>query len=130
MQVVSGPVGARVIHVEASPAACVDAEMEAFLAWFEAPSNLAPLVHAAIAHLRFVTIHPFSDGNGRIGRAIADLGLARATTGCAVRVSLSRQIRKERFEKKIIFASDGKARKTSSRLSDAGGGLIGSMLTV
>jgi len=98
MQVVSGPVNARVVHFEAPAASHVDLEMQAFLQWFEAPSALPPLVHAAVAHLRFLTIHPFSDGNGRIARAIVDLRLARAQPRIASYVSLSRQIRKERAE--------------------------------
>jgi Fic family protein len=98
MQVVSGPVQARVLHFEAPPASRVDEEMRSFLEWFEAPSSLPPLVHAAVAHLRFLTIHPFSDGNGRVARAIADLRLARAQPRIAPYVSLSRQIRKERAE--------------------------------
>ena len=98
MQVVSGPVSNRVVHFEAPPAEHVDAEMGAFLNWFEAGSDLPPLVHAAIAHLRFLTIHPFADGNGRIARAIADLRIARSHERIASFVSLSRQIRKERAE--------------------------------
>jgi Fic family protein len=101
MRVVSGQLGARVVHFEAPPAPRVNDEMRAFLRWFEAPAaakrrSLPPLARAALAHLRFLTIHPFADGNGRIGRAIADLVLARADQQVAPYVSLSRQIRKER----------------------------------
>jgi len=96
MQVVSGPVSARVIHFEAPPAVRVPAEMAAFIDWCEAPSDSPPLVRAALAHLSFETIHPFADGNGRIGRALADLMLARGNTAIAPYVSLSRQIRADR----------------------------------
>lgn len=101
MRVVSGPVGARAVHFEAPPAARVEAEMRAFLRWFEASPAakrraFPPLVPAALAHLRFLAIHPFADGNGRVGRAIADLVLARADPHVAPYVSLSRQIQKER----------------------------------
>jgi Fic family protein len=96
MQVVSGPVTARVVHFQAPPAVRVETEMNAFLGWFEQRSTLAPAVHAAVAHLRFLTIHPFSDGNGRIGRAIADLDIARDPKHVAPYVSLSRQIREDR----------------------------------
>ncbi|MBV9080097.1 MAG: Fic family protein, partial [Elusimicrobia bacterium] len=101
MRVVSGPVSARAVHFEAPPAARVKEEMRAFLRWFEAPPAanrraVPPLVRAALAHLRFLTIHPFADGNGRIGRAIADLVLARADSHVAPYISLSRRIRKER----------------------------------
>jgi len=98
MRVVSGPVTARVTHFEAPPAALVDTEMERFLDWFESPNDLPALVHAAVAHLRFLTVHPFSDGNGRIGRAIADLRLTRTAGETARFISLSREIRKERRE--------------------------------
>jgi Fic family protein len=73
--------------------------MHRFLEWFAAPGPAPmqrPLVHAAVSHLWFVTIHPYGDGNGRIGRAIADLALARHDPEIAQSVSLSRQIRSER----------------------------------
>jgi Fic family protein len=103
MQVVSGPVNARVIHFEAPPASRVAQEMKVFLQWFEEPRTspsrrLPALVVAALAHLHFLTIHPFSDGNGRIGRAVADLVVARSEKLVSPYVSLSRQIRKERTE--------------------------------
>jgi Fic family protein len=98
MQVVSGPPGARIIHFEAPPAARVGSEMNAYVAWIEstAAAALPPVALAAIAHFRFLTIHPFADGNGRIGRAIADLVLTRAQPDAAQYVSLSRQILTER----------------------------------
>jgi Fic family protein len=87
------------IHFEAPPGPSVHGEMNRFLKWFDSPSPAPmqrPLIHAAVAHLWFVTIHPYGDGNGRIGRAIADLALARHDPNIAESVSLSRQIRTER----------------------------------
>jgi Fic family protein len=87
------------IHFEAPPGPRVDGEMNQFLTWFGSPGPAPmqrPLIYAAIAHLRFLTIHPYGDGNGRIGRAIADLALARHDAEIAEYVSLSRQIRTER----------------------------------
>jgi len=82
MQIVSGPLYAPKVHFEAPPSVAVPAEMKAFLGWFErtAPGGETPLpalLRAGLAHLRFETIHPFEDGNGRIGRAIAELALAQ-----------------------------------------------------
>ena len=74
MQVVSGPIGRERVHFEAPPATRVDAEMRAFLQWFEAPAAADPVLRAGLAHLWFVTVHPFEDGNGRIARAVADNG--------------------------------------------------------
>lgn len=72
MQVVSGPLGKERVHFEAQEAETLDREMAAFLAWFEA-ENLDLVLKSGVAHLWFVTIHPFEDGNGRIGRALADM---------------------------------------------------------
>lgn len=78
MQVVSGPFGRQRVHFEAPAAERLAAEMTAFLDWFNTPASDDPVLRAGIAHLWFVTIHPFEDGNGRIARAIADLSLSRA----------------------------------------------------
>jgi Fic family protein len=78
MQVVSGQEGRQRVHYEAPAAATLEAEMDAFLAWFNAAIDIDPVLKAAVAHLWFVTIHPFDDGNGRIARAIADMALARS----------------------------------------------------
>ena len=78
MQVVSGPIGKEHVHFEAPKAERLDAEMSAFLDWFERQHRIDPVLKAALAHLWFVTIHPFEDGNGRIARAIADMALARS----------------------------------------------------
>lgn len=97
MQVVSGRPERETIHFEAPAAERVPAEMARFLAWFNAPtSELDPVVKAALAHLWFVTIHPFEDGNGRIARAIADLQLTRADGATQRFYSMSAQIQAER----------------------------------
>jgi Fic family protein len=96
MQVISGPIGREHVHYTAPPASCVGGDMRAFLEWFNAPATTDPVVKAAIAHLWFVTIHPFEDGNGRIARAIADLALARSEGSPQRFYSMSSQIRLER----------------------------------
>ncbi len=78
MQIVSGPLGREVVHYEAPPSASVAAEMHRFLAWFANPdAALNGIARAALVHLWFESIHPFEDGNGRIGRALADMSLAQ-----------------------------------------------------
>ncbi|WP_246229747.1 Fic family protein [Mucilaginibacter humi] len=96
MQVVSGAAGKEKIHFEAPPALVVDEEIARFLTWFESNQQLDPVLKAAIAHLWFVTIHPFEDGNGRITRAITDMQLARADGTGQRFYSMSAQIQKER----------------------------------
>jgi Fic family protein len=78
MQVVSGPVGREWVHFEAPAAERLEEEMRQFLAWFNGDAATEPVLKAALAHLWFVTIDPFDDGNGRIARAIADMSLARS----------------------------------------------------
>ncbi|AWI54816.1 DUF4172 domain-containing protein [Aquabacterium olei] len=96
MQVVSGPVGRQRVHFEAPPADRLATEMRQLLDWLNSASNEPPLIKAGIAHLWFVTLHPFEDGNGRVGRAICDLLLARADNSPQRFYSLSAQIRRER----------------------------------
>lgn len=96
MQVVSGPVGREKVHYEAPPAERLPEEMAKFLHWFEQPEDTDPLLIAGLAHLWFVTIHPFEDGNGRIARAIADMALARSEKTGQRFYSMSAQIRRER----------------------------------
>lgn len=96
MQVVSGPYGRERVHYQAPSAARVADEMAAFLKWFESDKATDPVLVAGIAHLWFVTIHPFEDGNGRIARAIADLALARSEGSAQRFYSMSSQIRAER----------------------------------
>ncbi len=96
MRVVSGPLGRERVHFEAPSAATIEKEMNAFLTWFNDKQVIDPLIKAGLAHLWFVTIHPFEDGNGRIARTITDLQLARADGNSQRFYSLSVQIRKER----------------------------------
>ncbi len=96
MRVVSGPIGRQIVHFEAPPAELVDAEMEAFISWFEAQADTDLVVRAAVAHLWFVTIHPLDDGNGRIARAITDMMLARSDSSSRRAYSMSEQILSER----------------------------------
>jgi Fic family protein len=95
MLVVSGPIGRERVHYEAPVSERLDEEMARFLDWFETATP-DPVLKAGIAHLWFVTIHPFDDGNGRIARAIADLALARAEGTAQRFYSMSAQIRTER----------------------------------
>ena len=96
MQVVSGPLGRERVHYQAPAAKSLNREMQAFVKWFNAKTTIDPVVKAALAHLWFVTIHPFDDGNGRIARAIADMGLARSEHSAQRFYSMSAQIRLER----------------------------------
>jgi Fic family protein len=96
MEVVSGPVGRERVHFEAPPAARMGREMQSFLEWFNADAGMDPALKAGLAHLWFVTIHPFDDGNGRIARAIADMALARSESSPQRFYSMSAQIREER----------------------------------
>lgn len=96
MQVVSGPMGKERVHFEAPAAPRLEKEMSAFLNWFNGHNDLDPVVKAGLAHLWFVSIHPFDDGNGRIARAIADMQLARSENSPQRFYSMSAQIRQDR----------------------------------
>jgi Fic family protein len=96
MQVVSGPIGRQKVHFEAPPAARLGMEVDQFLAWLNADTADQPVLKAGLAHLWFVTLHPFDDGNGRIARAIGDLLMARADGSPERFYSLSAQIQRER----------------------------------
>lgn len=101
MQVVSGPIGRdrsrrKHIHFEAPAAGRIPAEVARFLDWFEKPDATDPVLRAGLAHLWFVTIHPFQDGNGRVSRAIAELALARADGSAQRFYSMSAQIEAEK----------------------------------
>jgi Fic family protein len=96
MRVVSGFFGRETVHFEAPAAARVHHEMAAFLEFFNEKADIDPILKSALAHLRFVTIHPFDDGNGRISRAIADMQLAHSEGSPQRFYSMSAQIREER----------------------------------
>lgn len=99
MQIVSGLPGRETVHYEAPPSHAVPGQMDRFLRWFaQAPTALDGLARAAMAHLWFETIHPFEDGNGRIGRAIADLALSQHWRQPVRLYSLSRQLLASRAE--------------------------------
>lgn len=93
MQIVSGAMGREVVHFEAPPSNIISTEMNGFIAWFNASQNIIkkPILRAAIAHLYFESIHPFEDGNGRIGRAVAEKALSQSI-GHPVLFSLSKAI--------------------------------------
>ncbi len=98
MQVVSGQIGREKVHFQAPKAERLEDEMEHFFAWFAGPPEIDPVLKAAVAHLWFVTIHPFEDGNGRIARAIADMALSQADETQDRFYSMSAAIEAERRE--------------------------------
>jgi len=114
MQIVSGAYGREKIHYEAPPSVRVSDEMEKFLDWYKQTSRLeqgqkiAGIVRAGIAHLWFESIHPFDDGNGRVGRAIADHALSQSlgypTTAC---LATAIESKKKRYYEELEKASSG-----------------------
>jgi len=96
MQVVSGGMGREIVHYEAPKAKLIAQEMKQFIDWFNSASKLDPILKASIAHLWFVTLHPFDDGNGRIARAITDMQLSKADGVNQRFYSMSAQIKNER----------------------------------
>lgn len=98
MQVVSGTVGREKVHFQAPDADLIEMEMNRFLTWFNEENKIDLVIKAAIAHLWFVTIHPFQDGNGRIARALTDMLLAQSDNSNQRFYSMSAQIRLERKE--------------------------------
>jgi Fic family protein len=97
MQVVSGPIGREKVHFEAVPSKRVGPEMKTFFRWWnQPPKGLDGLLRAGLAHLWFVTIHPFADGNGRIARALTDMALAQDERTGRRLYSFSAQIHTER----------------------------------
>lgn len=115
MQVVSGGMGHEKVHYQAPPADRLPREMAQFLDWFNQAMALDPVVKAGLAHLWFVTLHPFEDGNGRIGRAICDMALARADESPRRFYSLSSQIQRER---KDYYLCLERAQKATLEVSD------------
>ena len=95
MQVVSGAIYQPTVHFEAPPSSQMQSQMDAFIKWFNESESLPALTRCAIAHLYFVSIHPFEDGNGRIGRAIAEKAIAQ-NIGQPSLTALATQIEKSR----------------------------------
>ena len=115
MQVVSGAMGKEKVHYEAVKPGLVKKEMDKFLDWFNNENNLDPVLKAAIAHFWFIIIHPFDDGNGRIGRAITDMLLARAESSGERFYSMSGQILAER---KIYYGVLQKVQHSSGDITE------------
>ena len=92
MQIVSGAMGKEKVHYEAPPSAIVPAMMDEFIDWFNTEANIDPVLKAAVAHLWFVAIHPFDDGNGRLTRTITDMLLAKADGSSLRFYSISAEI--------------------------------------
>lgn len=108
MRVVSGPMGREKIHYVAPEAVELETEMKRFLKWYNSENSIEPVIKSALAHLWFVSIHPFDDGNGRIARAIADMQLARADRTSQRFYSMSAQIMKSKKEYYDILESTQK----------------------
>ena len=108
MLVVSGAMGKEKIHFVAPDAYRLEEEMQRFISWFNEDRQMDPVLKAAVAHLWFVTIHPFDDGNGRIARAITDLQLSRSDQSAQRFYSMTAQIRRERSEYYDILESTQK----------------------
>jgi Fic family protein len=103
MQVISGGMGKEKVHYEAPDSKSIFHEMSRFLEWINTDHQIDPVLKAGIAHLWFVTIHPFDDGNGRTARTIADMFLARADEIPHRFYSMSAEIRKQRKQYYEIF---------------------------
>ena len=95
MQVVSGAFGHEKVHYEAPPSDAVSAEMARLMEWCNTAGE-SPFLMSAVAHLWFVTIHPFDDGNGRLGRTLADMLLARLDEGAGRFYSMSAEINRNK----------------------------------
>lgn len=115
MQVVSGAMGKEKVHYQAPSSENLEAEMNTFLSWFEVENSTDLVLKAAIAHLWFITIHPFDDGNGRISRAITDMMLARSDKSVRRFYSMSAQIR---IERKQYYEILEKTQKGNSDITD------------
>jgi Fic family protein len=98
MQVISGALGKEKVHFEAPAANKLNSEMTDFMKWFNTKHDVDPVLKAALAHLWFITLHPFEDGNGRIARAITDMQLARSDESAQRFYSMSAQIRLQRTQ--------------------------------
>ncbi len=109
MQVVSGPMGHEQVHYQAPEPERIADEMKRFVAWFNHDDSLDPVLKAAVAHLWFVTIHPFDDGNGRIARALTEMLLARSDNNARRFYSMSNQIQidKKQYYKILELTQKG-----------------------
>lgn len=115
MQIVSGPMGKEKVHYQAPDSDRIEFEMEKFLNWYENEHEIDLVLKAAIAHLWFVSIHPFDDGNGRITRAITDMTLARSDKSVRRFYSMSAQIR---IERKGYYETLEKVQKGNSDITE------------
>jgi Fic family protein len=115
MQVVSGPIWNQKVHFQAPDSKVLDKEMKVFLAWFNSSTSIDEVLKAAIAHLWFLTIHPFDDGNGRIARTITDMLLARSDRSIQRFYSMSAQIR---IERKAYYSILESAQKSTLDITD------------
>lgn len=115
MQVVSGAMGKEKVHFEAPNSELIEKEMELFLNWLNSNDKIEPVIKAGIAHLWFITIHPFEDGNGRVARAITDMLLARADGIPQRYYSMSSQIR---LERKAYYKLLEKTQQSSLNVTD------------
>ena len=108
MQIVSGSIGRETVHYVAPPKAELDGEMTRFFDWLNTENEPEPLLKAGIAHLWFIMIHPFDDGNGRIGRAVTDYLLARSYPSLMELVSFSKYISLDRKGYYSVLEAGGK----------------------
>ena len=115
MQVISGLMGKEKVHYQAPSAAVMEKEISCFINWFNNENNMEPVLKSGLAHLWFITIHPFDDGNGRIARAIADMQLARADSTNQRFYSMSGQIERQ---KKTYYDILEKTQKGSMDVTD------------
>ena len=115
MTVISGRMGRQKVHFQAPEANRLKKEMSLFIKWFNTSAKIEPVLKAAIAHLWFVTLHPFDDGNGRIARAIGEMQLARSDGNRERFYSMSVQIRKERKKYYTILERTQKSSDISKK---------------
>lgn len=114
MQVISGRIGRQKIHFQAPPAEQLPQEIQTFLDWYNQENNVEPFIKAGLAHLWFLTLHPFEDGNGRIARAIADNLLAKTEGNGQRFYSLSAQIQLQRQNYYQILEQTQKGEKSTT----------------
>ena len=115
MQVVSGAMGKEKVHFEAPSSERIDSEMETLIQWIESENGIDPVLKSSIAHLWFITIHPFEDGNGRITRALTEMLLARSDKSVKRFYSMSSQIR---IQRKQYYEILEKTQKGTSEITD------------